>query len=360
MRISLMTASLSRGDAIGNYCITLRRLLIQQGHHVQLYADAIDPPLGAICLPTSDYRSTGSGLLWFNYSIGADNLSVISRSTDRLLMDFHGVCPPSLLRDTNPHLAELCQIGTDALPTFRDVFDLAIVHSEYSRKVLNDVGYRIIHKLPLVVDTQRYDGQEDCKLTELLSLLDYWIFVGRIVPQKGIVRMLRLFAAFAADHPTTGFILVGDRTQTPSYQTELDQTVRSLHLDNQVCFTGPVLNPRILTSLYKHATFGVFLSEWETFCVPLVEAMYFGTPVVVGDVPPLAEIAGTGGVVLSNLTSPAPLNALVADRVKYGALRAAATTRAAAFTEAALANAVALLLATDRSTNQLESVSREQ
>ena len=335
LTVHIMTAALTPGDAIGNYISTLRRILVEFGCRVRLYADWISPQFPGPAYPSELYQSTGRDLLWYHYSIGATNLACVERSRDYRLMDFHGVSPARLFEGYDPYLAQRCREGEQSLPAMRQHFDWCIVHSEYSRQVLREAGYQGIEKLPLVVDANRYASGEDAALSALTTQLEYVLFVGRVVPQKDIPAQLRLLAELRKFRPRCILIVVGSRDLAPAYQREIDRDVRRLKLADRVLFTGHVWDPRLLSSLFRHAHFTLVTSEWESFCVPAVESMHFGVPVVAHAVPPVPEVVEDGGIVIDKHDPPAAaaqVEAVWNDPVRYRQLCTIAQARARHFT----------------------------
>lgn len=335
LTVHIMTAALAPGDAIGNYISTLRRILMEFGCRVQLYADWISPQFPDPAYPSQLYHSTGRDLLWYHYSIGAANLDCVERSRDYRLMDFHGVSPPRLFAGYDPYLAQLCREGEQRLPAMRQHFDWCVVHSDYSRQVLLEAGYRHIEKLPLVVDAARYKGGEDNALSALTASLEYLLFVGRVVPQKDVRAQLRLLAELHKLQPRCVLMVVGRRDLAPAYQQEIDRDLRQLGLKDRVLFTGHVQDPQLLSSLFSHAHFTLVTSEWESFCVPVVESMYFGVPIVAHAVPPVPEVMKGGGIVIDKhdpSAAAAQIGAVWNSPARYEQLRAAAQARARHFT----------------------------
>jgi glycosyltransferase involved in cell wall biosynthesis len=337
--VHIMTAALSPGDAIGNYVMTLRRLLTEFGCRVKLYADHVAPQYRLQAYPSVGYCPTGHDVLWYHYSIYADNLALVESSTDYKVMDFHGVSPPHLFAGYNSRLERLCRLGNDLLPSFRDRFDLCVVHSEYSRRLLQERGFAHIEKLPLIVDTARYDATQDEALSAWLRRLPYLLFVGRIVPQKDVLALLNLFAYLRSRRPEVALLLVGGRDLAPAYQREIDRAVERLGLSQRVLFTGHITDPAMLASLFRHARFTVITSEWESFCVPVVESMFFETPVVIHHVPPLPEVARDAGLVIDKHRPEAAadlIDGTWADGHAYEQLKQACRQRAPHFTTLAL------------------------
>ena len=70
-------------------------------------------------------------------------------------------------------------------------------------------------------------------------------------------------------------------------------------------FTGHVTNAA-LTAYYRSASVYLCLSEHEGFCVPLVEAMHFGLPIVARAAAGVPGTLGSGGILLAALTPCSP------------------------------------------------------
>lgn len=334
-----MTAALTTGDAIGNYILMLQRIFAGLGYAGGIFADHIHPALGHLCRPSSEYHPTGRDVLWFHYSIGADNFYALADNPDRLVMDFHGVTPPHLMKGGDAELERRAQQALAALPGYADRFQMCVVHSDYAGDLLRQHGYKHIEKAPLVVDTARLDGAEDEALSRLLRRLEYILFVGRIVPQKGLLDLVQMFAQLKRLRPAIRLILVGGTGVLPGYARQVEALMRELGLVSDTILTGVVVAPDVLTSLYRHAAVTVLLSEWETFCVPAVESLYFGTPVVYNDIPPLREVVGEAGLLVQrerHAETAMAIHALLEDRPRYEQLRAAGRARAARFTPEAL------------------------
>ncbi len=341
LSVRIMTASLTPGDAIGHYILTTARLLRRWGVEVTLFADHIDPALATLASPSSFYRPDGEGVLWFHYSIYSDNLALARSSPDMTILDYHGISPPHLFAGQNDYLAELCRRGQAELPHLAHTFHAHIVHSTLMRDELAAHGFGVdrTHVIPLVVDATRL-GTPDPDLAAWLQRLEYLLFVGRVTPQKDVAAIVRLAAAVRQRRPQTCLIVAGGRHLAPAYQRELNALTRRLGLAGRVLFTDQVNNPAVLAALYTHATFYVALSEWESFCVPLVEAAFFGTPAVVHHIPPLPEVVGPAGLVIDK-HRPAEAAARLAHYLDhpqaYHALRQTAHAWGQRYTDQALA-----------------------
>lgn len=347
MRIHQMTATFVPGDAIGNYVLTLRRIFAELGVAGDIFADHVHPSLSHLWKPSSEYRPTGHDVLWFHYSIGADNFRYLENNPDRLVMDFHGVTPPHLIDGDDGTLARRAREAIQALPTYVHRFHLCVAHSDYACNELRAQGYARVKKIPLVVDTDRFNAKEDKVLSQLLARLEYMLFVGRIVPQKRVVDIVRTFAALKRLRPHMKLFLVGDTGVLPGYAHQVEALIRDLGLTSEVMLTGPIAQADMLTSLYQHAAVTLILSEWETFCLPAVESLYFGTPVVYPDIPPLREVVGDAGIRVQrerHAETAQAIHALLEDEASYKHLQALGRARAAQFTRQVLEERLRLLL----------------
>ncbi len=333
--VHLMTASLTPGDALSNNFLTLRQLFTEFGCRVMLYADWASPDFPAPVYASNMYRATGQDILWYQFSIGAANLECILTSTDYRVMDFQGVSPAHLFKGYDAYMEQVCLEGEAWLPRLSDQFDMCVVHSDYSRDLLVQAGYRQpIEKLPMVVEARRDQAPDDPRLAQLLSQLNYFLFVGRVVPQKDIVAMLNLLAAVHEHHPEAALIIAGRRDMAAAYQRQIDRAVKELKLERHVLFLGQVNDASTLASLYRYARFTLIVSEWESFCVPVLESMHYGTPVVAHSVPPVPEVMAQGGIVIDKTQPQAAAQAIEPlwhDSPERDRLRAVAQLRAQDF-----------------------------
>lgn len=109
----------------------------------------------------------------------------------------------------------------------------------------------------------------------------YFLYVGNFFPHKNVHALVQAFNEIDIAHDFR-LLLVGPDNFF-SRQLELTDRV-SLHTD---------VEQQDLADLYMHAYALVFPSLAEGFGLPLVEAMSYGTPLVISDIPVFHEIAQT-------------------------------------------------------------------
>jgi len=118
---------------------------------------------------------------------------------------------------------------------------------------------------------------------------DNYIFVAsRLVKHKGIHYLIEAFKSVKTDKK---LVIAGDGAYTDDYVHELKQL--SIE-DKRIIFVGNQ-NGSILKELYANAYIFVQPSEYEGLSMGLLEAMSFGLPCLVSDIPSnLEAISGLG------------------------------------------------------------------
>ena len=89
--------------------------------------------------------------------------------------------------------------------------------------------------------------------------------------------------------------LVGIDTDTELYSFSLKVLLDAFHLKDAVNFVGCLADSEV-KALYQSCTAYLCMSEHEGFCLPIIEAMNFGLPVVAFASSAVPDTLGTGGV----------------------------------------------------------------
>jgi glycosyltransferase involved in cell wall biosynthesis len=121
-----------------------------------------------------------------------------------------------------------------------------------------------------------------------------------------------------ARRPRCRLLLVGDHRGHERYYGRLREMVRRLGVQ-RVVFTGHV-DQDDLVAYYRVADLFLCLSEHEGYCVPLVEAMELGVPVMAYAAGAVPETLRGGGVLLRE-KDPEVVVELAARLLSDGALR---------------------------------------
>lgn len=159
------------------------------------------------------------------------------------------------------------------------------------------------------------------------------MFVGRVAPPKGQHDLIKAFACYRRLYdPQARLRLVGS-WMGEQYPWALTRYANRLGLGASVDLTGPVSQAE-LAAYYSAADVFVSASDHEGFCIPVVEAMSFGVPVVSHAAGAVPETAGGAAIILedkSALETAAAVARLMRDDRLRSALVREGRARAALF-----------------------------
>lgn len=154
---------------------------------------------------------------------------------------------------------------------------MVIIPSAYWEKVLAHWGVtqskvHVVYSglLPLPSVSSKESARAELGYTGIVL-----VSAGRLVPNKGFIKLLNVFAELAEIRPATTLVIVGDGPQ----ENELKNHVTSLGLDTKVTFTGK-LDKTALGTVIKASDIFVLNTDHEGFSHQLLEVMDIGTPVV--------------------------------------------------------------------------------
>ncbi len=148
-----------------------------------------------------------------------------------------------------------------------------------------------------------------------------WLFVGRVTPSKAQHDLVKALACYRRFYdPKARLHLVG-AGMGDDYPRALRRFAAGLGLGAAVHLTGPV-SDAALAAYFATADVFVCASEHEGFCVPVVEAMSLGVPVVALSATAVSETAA-GAALLLDDKSPMELATAVHRVLSDGALRRA-------------------------------------
>jgi len=339
-QVHQLLAALSYGDAIGNEALAIQGHLRGMGFDSEIYAERVHPRVAHLARPLWRYAevSAKQTLCLFHFSIGSAAGRLVFPAPDRLVSIYHNITPAHFFLGFHRHLAGLCYHGRRELLAFAPRTELALGDSEFNRRELDEAGFAQTGVLPIVLDFAKYDRAPSPVVERMFrDGRQNLLFVGRIIPNKRIDDLIRSFAVYQRYvEPRSRLLLVGEHKGFERYFDRLNQLARELRVD-EVVFTGHVDDSELI-AYYRLADLFLCLSEHEGFCVPLVEAMHFGVPVVAYDAGAVRETLRGGGVLLREKT-PELVAELVGRVLSDPALRAAVL--------ASQARAIAAIRATD-------------
>ena len=122
-------------------------------------------------------------------------------------------------------------------------------------------------------------------ITEKFGLTkdSYILFLGRLVPEKGIRYLIEAFKNVKTNKK---LVIAGGSSDTDSFTKELKNLAKG---DDRIIFTGFV-QEQILGELYSNAYMYTLPSDLEGMPLSLLEAMSYGNCCLVSDIPECSEV----------------------------------------------------------------------
>ena len=111
----------------------------------------------------------------------------------------------------------------------------------------------------------------------------YMLFLGRLVPEKGIRYLIEAFKSVKTDKK---LVIAGGSSDTDDFVKELKDLADG---DSRILFTGFVQG-KTLDELYSNAYLYCLPSDLEGMPLSLLEAMSYGSCCLVSDIPECAEV----------------------------------------------------------------------
>ncbi len=141
--------------------------------------------------------------------------------------------------------------------------------------------------------------------SEFTNACDYFLFVGSLHPRKNVINMLCAFDKFKAETGSTVKFLVVGKKQW--WNNEIQSTFEKLQFKDEIIFTGRLDAP-MLSKVTASALAMVYVSLFEGFGIPVIEAMSCNTPVITSNITSMPEVAGNAAM----LVNPVDVNEITA------------------------------------------------
>lgn len=235
--------------------------------------------------------------LWFDFSV----TRFLKKNDIDLFISPDGYLS---LRTTTPQIAVIHDLNFEHYPR-----DLKPHHASYLRKFFPRFAEKATHIVTVSefskADIVKKYGQDSSKITVAYNgvnpifnkdhknaiehLTPYFLFVGSIHPRKNLKRLLQAFDSYKQSSGSNHRLLV---VGNPYFWSEdMKSTLDSLIYKEFIDFK-PYSSVADLKTYYQNAIALMFVSYFEGFGIPVVEAMACGCPVVVGKDTACDEVAG--------------------------------------------------------------------
>ncbi len=163
----------------------------------------------------------------------------------------------------------------------------------------------------------------------------YFLFVGKLLNRRHVDTLIHAFTQFQKKYPATAFQLAirGENESHP--YIDFSHIVRGANnaLSRRAVLLIPRRTDAELITLYQHAYAFFYISDYEGFGLPVLEAMACGIPTVTSPVTSLPEVAGDSALFITPHDTATIVTAMkkLTDQQTHATLRAKGLERAAHF-----------------------------
>ncbi|WKZ56222.1 MAG: glycosyltransferase [Bdellovibrionota bacterium] len=298
--------TLSYGDAISTEVMALRDCFREFGVASDIYSINTHPRLKGQALDYREFPKDFDGRVLLHYSLGSP-LNDLYRSLNKAerTLIYHNLTPPEWFERVNPRVVADIKRGITELPELCRLSQRILADSAFNAGELTRYGVRA-EVLELCVSPTRWNVETNHGIRSLMAARGgiHVLHVGRLAPNKCIEDIIKSF--FYLHHyvePKSTLWLSGIDIDTELYSFALKRLVRELLLEDAVHFLGLMADEE-LRALYEGASAYLCMSEHEGFCLPVIEAMSFGLPVIAYASSAVVDTVGSGGILVREKRHP--------------------------------------------------------
>jgi L-malate glycosyltransferase len=332
-RVLQVVPTFSNHDAIGDHARQVDRLLREAGYDASIYADVVQPGLVDGWRPLSELigGAETDDIVLLHHSTGTPAADRLLDRPEPLVIDYHNITPAELWADWEPTVAAELWWGRRQLRSLAGRAHFALADSPFNADELIGMGYPRVEVAPIVRDF----GAVDRRLRPPRTTSEpEFVFVGRVSPNKCQHDLIAALALYRALYqPRARLRLIG-AVSSPPYLEALGRLAHELGVGDAVTIDDQGVPEPQLVAAYERATAFVCLSRHEGFCVPLVEAMRHGLPIVAMQGSAVTGTVADGGMLLRShdpLQVATAWHRVATDAGTWAGLSAAGLAHAAAF-----------------------------
>lgn len=306
MKVAILIPVLTSKDAVGADALAMAAILDELGFETRIFCNSTTG-VRRKTWPAEDLPAFAGGpndLVIYHFSTGwPAAVELLKRCRGYRVVKYHNITPP---RFFEPYSAEYhggCEKGRR---------ELAVIANLGCELYLGDSAYNL-GELVEACETRFDSGilppfhrvEELVAAEAETSLIDAltdgaknFLMVGRVAPNKGHLNLIDAFSAYVRGYAEPArLLLVGKidgRLQT--YTDSIRQRIDVLGLADHVLWIDAASEAQLKAAYVSSHVF-MLMSEHEGFCVPLIESMALGTPIVAHASSAVPETLGDAGIV---------------------------------------------------------------
>ena len=306
MRFIQMHEMVSRHDAVGNDIELISKMLAKNYESYVFAVVRVNENVNYIEESELDsmIQDEDTVIIYHHSIFWKKGYEKLKNAKCKIIFKYHNITPPEFFESYSLNLYRHCRDGRNQtlqlIKEFPEAFWLA--DSEYNASELIGVPKERIgicapfNKLENWSDVEAdKEIAEEIKNSNQINVL----FVGRVVPNKGHKMLLEILRIFCTCYNKNIKLRIVGKfdLSIEMYNNMIHQIIEDYSLENNIEFIGEVTDAS-LKAYYTSSDMMLICSDHEGFCVPVIEAQYFGLPIVAYGKCAVTETAGDNQVVL--------------------------------------------------------------
>lgn len=305
MKAAILIPVLANRDAVGADALAMLACLEARGVDARIF-----------CLASHDvdvrtypaermnaFASSSDDVVIYHFSTGWPKAKELLRKSPAYrIVKYHNITPPNFFTSISGEYEEACRSGREEITGIASLgCERYIGDSAYNLEELLAAGapreaggvLAPFHRIGDLLDAEA----DAAMLDELGDGARNFLMVGRIAPNKGHVDLVDAFAAYlrAYSEPAR-LVLVGKiDPRLSAYTNAIRARIAAYGIDRHVRWVNGASESELKAAYVASHVF-MLLSAHEGFCVPLIEAMAIGTPIVARAATAVPETLGNAGI----------------------------------------------------------------
>lgn len=330
LRVAIICIDLYRFDSISTSVCEQAVVLMTAGCDVEVVCNNCTGITSPLFRSRENFDPTDYDCVLYHYYVSDTLLESILGSPVRKAVFYQGITtPPETYAPYSSDFVETCREGLRHLHRLHS-FDMVFSGSNYNIAQIQALATKDNRDFPLrmippVVSVERF-WQESKPPAEVPMHI---LTISRIFSSKNLEGVIR-FAEALVKHTGRGMRLTiaGAKCEPAYVQQLLSDTTNSPLLELDICLRA---SDERIREFYSQADIYACFSHHEGFCIPLVEAMAAGVPVVTHALTAIEQTMGGSGVVVDPFEYESAANQIWAIWLQAGALSSLIAEQRAVF-----------------------------
>lgn len=305
MKAAILIPVLTSHDAVGADAMAMAKILEDIGMETRIFclssAQVERRTWPAERLPA--FAGGPNDLVIYHFSTGwPAAVEILRRCRGYRVVKYHNITPAEFFRGHSADYQAACEAGRNELVTVAGLgCESYLGDSAYNLDELLAAGaprarggvLAPFHRVEEIVQ-----AEADAGLVEALADgSKNFLMVGRVAPNKGHLQLVDAFAAYVRgyDDPARLVLLGKTDPRLGSYTEAIRERIDGYGLGQRVLWVSGASEAQLKAAYLASHVF-MLLSQHEGFCVPLIESMAVGTPIVAHASSAVPETLGDAGL----------------------------------------------------------------